>query len=270
MKKPGLGRTALVTGASAGIGVALARVFAKNGFDLALTARREDRLKTVAAELTNRFGVRASVIAADLADPKSPRRLFNTLCERGVVVDALVNNAGYAVPQAFRRTSWATHAAFMQVMVQAPVELCHLFEPGMLERGYGRILNVASLAGLVPGARGHTLYGAAKSFVIKFSESLALEHEGDGVQVSVLCPGFTYSEFHDVANVRGLVSKLPSYLWMDAEAVAEDGYEALMGGRLICVPGAVNRAIVSVARLLPESVALSAMKRQSKKIRAAD
>jgi short-subunit dehydrogenase len=265
--KDGAGKTALITGASAGIGTALARVFAEHGFDLVLTARREDRLAQVAAELQNSFGVRATVIAADLADAGAPQRLFDETRTRGIAVDALVNNAGYGVPGSFRKTPWSTHADFMQVLVLAVLQLTHLFEPGMKERGYGRIMNVASLAGLVPGAAGQTLYGAAKSFLIKFSESLSLEHTGDGVLVSALCPGFTYSEFHDIAGVRGLVSKLPRYMWMDAETVARTGYRALMAGQAVCVPGKVNQTIASVTRLVPESLALGIMKRQSKRIR---
>lgn len=268
--KEGMGRTALITGASAGIGAALARVFAEHGFGLVLTARREDRLQKLAAELEENYGVRAAVIAADLADPAAPQRLFDEIRARGVTVDVLVNNAGYGVPGSFKRSPWSTHAEFMQVLVLAVLQLTHLFEPGMRERGYGRILNVASLAGLVPGSAGQTLYGAAKSFLIKFSESLSLEHAGDGILVSALCPGFTYSEFHDVAGVRGLVSKLPRYMWMDADTVARIGYRALMAGQTICVPGKVNQTIASLTRLVPESIALQVMKRQTKRLRVSD
>jgi short-subunit dehydrogenase len=203
----GKGRTALITGASAGIGTALARVFAEHGFDLVLTARREARLVALASELEQKFGTRSTCIAEDLADPKAPRRLFDEVTARGIRIDALVNNAGYGVPKSYRNASWETHATFMQVLVTAVLELTHAFEPGMTERRYGRILNVSSLAGLVPGSAGHTLYGAAKSFLIKFSESLALEHAGDGVHVTALCPGFTHTEFHDVRRFARLGSQ---------------------------------------------------------------
>ncbi len=266
----GAGRTALVTGASAGIGVALARVFAEHGFDVVLTARREDRLRAVAEEIAAKFGVKATAVAADLADPSAPGRLFDELGRRGIAVDALVNNAGYGVPGKLAKSAWATHRAFLEVMVNAVVHLTHLFEVGMKERRYGRIVNVASLAGLIPGSAGHTLYGAAKSFLVKFSESLALEHVDDGVNVTALCPGFTYSEFHDVLGNRNLVSKLPSYLWMDADAVAKQGYAAVMAGRVLCVPGTVNRAIASVTKLVPEPLALRIMQRQAKRIRIGD
>jgi uncharacterized protein len=265
--KEGAGRTALVTGASAGIGTALADVFAENGFAVVLTARREDRLNEVARALSTKHSVETSVIAADLADAGAPSRLFEETERRGIVVDALVNNAGYGVPGSFRKSPWATHATFLQVMVTAVAHLTHLYEPGMTARRYGRIINVASLAGLVPGSAGHTLYGASKSFLIKFSESLALEHRNDGVKVSALCPGFTYSEFHDVLGNRSLVSKLPSLLWMDAETVARQGYAAVMAGKAVHVPGPVNQAIAGVTRLVPESLALKLMSRQAKRIR---
>lgn len=267
--KEGVGRTVLVTGASAGIGKELARVFAQHGFSLVLTARREDRLREVADVLSREYGVRATVIPSDLADPAAPQRLFDEIRARGIVVDALVNNAGYGVPKYFRSQPWSTHATFMQVMVNAVLHLTHLFEPGMKERGYGRIMNVASLAGLVPGSPGHTLYAAAKAFLIKFSESLALEHQNDGILVSALCPGFTHSEFHDVLGNRALVSKMSPLMWMDAETVASTGYDALMSGKVVCVPGAVNQSIAAATKLIPERVAMALMSRQARKIRVA-
>lgn len=269
-RKEGSGRTVLVTGASAGIGKELARVFAEQGFGVVLTARREDRLREVAEELAREHAVTTTVITADLADPAAPQRLFDETKHRGIVIDALVNNAGYGVPRYFRSNPWPTHAAFLQVMVTAVVHLTHLFEPGMKERGYGRIMNVASLAGLVPGSAGHTLYGASKAFLIKFSESLSQEHKGDGVLVSALCPGFTYSEFHDVLGNRGLVNKLPSAMWMDARTVAREGYEALLSGKPVYVPGTVNRAIASAVRLIPEPLTMLVMSRQAGKIRVGD
>jgi short-subunit dehydrogenase len=265
--KQGNGRTALVTGASAGIGAALARVFAENGFDLVLTARRLDRLESLAAEIRERFGVRATPIASDLANPAAPQYLFDEVGRRGIAVDALVNNAGYGVAGKLAGSAWATHRAFLEVMVTAVVHLCHLFEGGMKERGYGRILNVSSLAGIIPGSAGHTLYGASKAFLITFSESLALEHAGDGVHVCALCPGFTHTEFHDVLGNRQLVSKLPSLLWMDAETVARVGYDAVMRGQVVCVPGVANRAIAAMTKMAPTALALRVMRSQAKRIR---
>jgi short-subunit dehydrogenase len=244
-------RTALVTGASAGIGRAFADVFAARGFDLVLCARREDRLRAIAAELERRHGVRVHVRSVDLAGRDAASRMVETLAADRIVVDALVNNAGYAVPGAFARTDWQRQADFLQVMVVAVADLTHRLLPGMIERGYGRIINVASLAGMLPAPAGHTLYAASKAFVIRFSESLSHETGHDGVHVTAVCPGFTYTEFHDVIGTRGEVSGLPWFMWMKPDEVARQGVDAVMRGTPVFVNGRVNSAIHLLARLLP-------------------
>jgi len=260
-------RTALVTGASAGIGLALAEVFAREGWNLVLTARREDRLRAAAADLSGRFGCTVHVIAADLADPSAPARIAGDAARAAIQVDGLVNNAGYGLPGGFSSTTWKDQADFLQVMVVAVAELTHRVLPGMIERRYGRIINVASLAGLVPGAAGHTLYGASKSLLIKFSESLALEGRPHNVHVTALCPGFTYSEFHDVNGTRPMVSQLPRFMFMDAATVARQGYDAVMRGQAVCVNGRVNRAIAQAVRYLPQWLIRGALRRSASKYR---
>jgi short-subunit dehydrogenase len=260
-------RTALITGGSAGIGVAFAEVFAANGFDLVLTARREDRLRSVASALETSYGVRVNVRPADLAQPDAPARLVDALEKDGIAVDVLVNNAGYGVPGAFGRTDWRRQADFLQVLVVSVAELTYRLLPGMLERGYGRIVNVASLVGLLPAAGGHTLYAASKAFVIRFSESLAHEVAGHGVHVTAVCPGFTYSEFHDVTGTRDVVSRLPSFMWMDAPTVARQGFEAVMAGRPVYVTGRVNSAIALLARLFPYRLVTALNRRISSRYR---
>ncbi len=260
-------RTALVTGASAGIGLALAREFAAHDFDLVLVARREERLQAVSHELGERFHVEARVLVADLADPAAPARIFEECRGGGRQVDALVNNAGYGLGGRFLDSTWEQHARFSQVMVTAVTELTYRFLPGMIERQYGRIINVASLAGLVPAPAGHTLYAASKAFLIKFSQSVGLEARRDNVHVTALCPGFTHTEFHDVSGTRALVDGLPAFMWMDADSVARDGYAAVMRGDLVRVPGRVNRALALFARSLPEWLVTSIVKRQGRKFR---
>ncbi|MBS0213251.1 MAG: SDR family oxidoreductase [Proteobacteria bacterium] len=259
---------ALVTGASAGIGAAMAREYARRGKPLILTARREDRLIALADELEAR--VPCTVLAADLADPAVPEALFRQVSELGLHVDTLVNNAGYGVGGHYLAQPWPTHAQFLQVMVNAPCELAHLFLPAMQERRYGRILNVASLAGRVPGSPGHTLYGAAKALLVTFSQSLALENTATGVHVCALCPGFTYSEFHDITGTRERVSKLPRWMWMRADDVARIGVDAVERGQIVCIPGRVNRAIKSLFKLLPDGLALRTMQRRAKQFRNQD
>jgi len=261
-------RLALVTGASAGIGAAIARIFASHGYDLALTARRRERLDSLGEEIRLRYGVETLSIAADLGDPEGPGQILDSLTAHGRHVDALVNNAGYGLPGAYSETSWADQQAFIQVMLTSPCELSHRVLPGMLARRFGRIVNVASLAGLIPGAAGHTLYGPTKAFLVKFSQGLHLEALGQGVHVTALCPGFTYSEFHDVNGTREMVSSAtPGWMWMGADEVAAAGYEAVEANRAICVPGAPNKAIAAVAKLVPDDWALALMASQGTRFR---
>ncbi len=257
----------LITGASAGIGMALAREFAAHGWDLALTARRKDRLQDLAEELKARYGVDSLIIGADLSKKSAPKAIIKAIHDAGRQVDGLVNNAGYGLPGTFCEPGWKDHEAFLQVMLNAPLELCHLTVPGMRERKYGRIMNVASLAGHLPGSSGHTLYGADKSFLIKFSESLHGENIAHGIHVSALCPGFTYSEFHDVNDTRPMVSKMPNYIWQTSEDVAKTGFAALEKNAPVFIPGLINKTIASITKLLPAPVARAWMRSQSKKFR---
>jgi short-subunit dehydrogenase len=262
-----LGRVALITGASAGIGKAFAEVLAARGYNLVLTARRADRLHALARDLSARHGVTSSVIAADLADRAAPARIVGELAETGLKIDLLVNNAGYGVPGAYAATRWAHQDAMVQVMVTALSELTHRLLPGMIERRWGRVINVASVAGQMPAVAGHTLYAASKSFVIQFSQALAQEVRRHGVHVTALCPGFTLSEFHDVTGTRAQVSHLPSFLWMDADTVARQGYDAVMRGDVIYTNGRINRAMVLAARMLPQRLVYALMGRNAAKFR---
>ena len=258
--------TALVTGASAGIGKALAEAFAKGGFDLVLTARREQRLNDVAAAIARAFNVKTRVIVEDLADAAAPRRIFDRLKADGITIDALVNNAGYGVRGAYAKTSWDQQRDMMQVLMTAPCHLSHLFLPGMMERRRGHILNVASVAGLMPGSPGFTLYGPSKAFLVKFSQTLHVEALDAGVHVTALCPGFTYSEFHDVTGTRAHVSKFPKYMWKTAESVAEAGYAAVMANRPVIATGWFNNLLWTTRKYLPEGMAIAAMKKRAKRL----
>ncbi|MEO8113652.1 MAG: SDR family oxidoreductase [Phenylobacterium sp.] len=261
-------RLALVTGASAGIGAAFARILASHGYDVALTARRGERLEKLAEEIRLRSGVEALTVTADLADPDGPGHILDHLTAHGRTVDYLVNNAGYGLPGAYADTRWEDQKAFIQVMMTAPAELAHRVLPGMIARDFGRIVNVASLAGLAPPSAGHTLYAAAKSFLVKFSQALHLEVRPAGVHVSALCPGFTYSEFHDVTGTRDLVdASTPTWMWLGADEVAAAGYEAGEANRAICVPGAPNKAIAAAAKLIPDDWALALMASQGSRFR---
>ena len=263
-------RFALVTGASSGIGAAIARVYAGHGYDLALTARRGDRLHQLADDVRLRHGADSLVIPADLARPEACREILAEIEANGRVVDALVNNAGFAVPGSYAATRWEDQQAFLQVLLTSVCELTHRVLPGMLEQKFGRIVNVASLAGLAPGAPGQTLYGATKGFLVRFSQSLHLESQGTGVHVSALCPGFTYSEFHDVTGTRARVQEgVPAWLWLGADEVAAAGYEAAEANRPICVPGAPNKALAALAKVIPDEWSMALLSSQLGRIRGA-
>lgn len=260
--------TSLVTGASAGIGAAFARELAARGHDLILTARRVDRLQALAQELTSRHHCTVTVLPADLSEPHAAHELCEAIAARGLTVDWLINNAGYGVPGTFEANDWPVHEAFIRVLMTAPTELAWRLLPGMRQRGRGRIVNVASLAGHVPGSAGHTLYAASKAYLIKFSQSLALENRHLGVHVCALCPGFTRSEFHDVTGTRELMNKLPTFMWQTAENVAREGYLATERGDIVRVTGGVNRFIKALAKLLPDRLTLWLSARESRRYRA--
>lgn len=260
------GGFALVTGASSGIGAAIAREYARRGVPLILTARREARLQALAGELGTLVPVH--VVAADLAQPDAAARLAAAVEALGVPLRILVNNAGYGVPGRYLRNDWRTHADFLQVMVGAVSELTWRLLPALREAGNGRILNVASFAALVPSADGQTLYAPAKAFMVKFTESLALENADAGVHATALCPGFTWSEFHDVTGTRAMMSRLPRWVWLDADAVARAGIDGVERGDVVVVPGAVYRTLRLLTRLLPERFLLRRMAKHSARIRS--
>jgi short-subunit dehydrogenase len=245
-------RCALVTGASAGIGACFARFLATQGHDLILVARREDRLQALAEELRRQHGSRVDVLAADLGKPAAPQALFDQVSQLGRQVDILINNAGLSGKGQFAETPWAELANELQVMVSSVTELTHLFVPGMKQRGWGRVINLSSLAAFAPPGAS-LLYTGIKGYVLHMSEALNMELQPHGVHVSALCPGFTYSEFHDVMGTRGAASKLPGLLWQKPEAVVREGYEAVMKGKPFCVPGVVNKLLAASLRPVPET-----------------
>jgi len=260
----------LITGASSGIGAEFARQLAALGHDLVLTARRTDRLESLAIELRAQHDAEVTVLTHDLADPSTPQTLCDTLERQGLKVDWLINNAGYGLPGTFDANDWKAHADFLQVLLTAPTELAWRLLPAMRQRGHGRIINVASLAGHVPGPAGHTLYAASKAYLIKFSQSLALENRSAGVHVCALCPGFTWSEFHDVTRTRDKMDKLPAFMWLSAHEVVSQGIAAAGRGDAVYIPGKVNRAIKAIIQLMPDRLALWLSARESKRYRNTD
>ena len=253
---------ALVTGASAGIGAEFCRQLAAMDYQLVLVARRADKLQAVADELRDSFGSNSIIITADLSQKDACQAIIKRLEQENIAIEYLVNNAGFGLPGSFHVPDWQAHADFIQVMMTAVCELTWRLLPGMQQSGRGFIVNVASVAGLVTPSAGHTLYGAAKSFLIKFSESLALENDESGVKVCALCPGFTYSEFHDVNGTREMISKMPSFLWLDAKDVVADTLNAMSRDKVktVVVPGTQYKIIVFVYRYMPWLASILARK----------
>jgi short-subunit dehydrogenase len=240
-------RTALVTGASAGLGVEFARQLAARGLDLLLVARREDRLEAIADELVREHGRRVHTYAADLSQREAPDAIFSHARESGIEIDYLVNNAGSAGPNLLEERDWSVHAEFLELMMLSVTHLCHAFIPGMKERRYGRVINVASFAGRIARPAGAN-YGPAKAYLIALSEELALQLRGSGVHVSALCPGFVHTEFHEVGGLMDAKRELPDFLWYDAQTVVREGIEAVERGRAVMVSGRLYRWLDPLAQ----------------------
>jgi short-subunit dehydrogenase len=233
-------RTALVTGASAGLGMEFARQLANQGMDLLLVARRAERLERVAKSLTDAHGVRVRTFSADLGQPTAPEEILSFTREAGLEIDYLVNNAGSAGPSLLEEPEWAPQAEFLELMMLSVTHLCHHFIPPMKERGFGRVINVSSFAGRVARPAG-AHYGPAKAYLIALSEELALILQGTNVHVSALCPGFVHTDFHEVAGLEEMKRSLPGFMWYDAETVVREGLRAVERGKPIQVSGRLYR-----------------------------
>ncbi len=254
MNKSSTGKkTVLITGASSGIGAAFAKVFSKNKFDTVLVARRKERLEDLSKDLTATYGNKNTILAIDLNKPGSVLSIHKQLSAQNISVDALVNNAGYALPKPFMAGTWDEHASMINLLVTVPTELCHTFAPGMQERGEGWIINVSSIAAFAPEFPG-SLYNAAKAFVLHMTEALDLELRPSNINCLALCPGLTSSEFHETMGVKEFLSYIPNWRWMDSETVAQQGFDAVMKGKHIYINGKVNRALVNAFKVMPNKV----------------
>lgn len=252
--------TVLITGASGGIGLELARLFAAGGYDLVLVARSGARLEEIAAELNRRHGVASRALPCDLAAREAPEEIFRQLSAAGVTIDVLVNNAGFATFGAFVEIDLARELEELQLNIVTLTHLSKKFLPGMLARRRGGILNLASTAAFQPGPL-MAVYYASKAYVLSFSEALAEELRGTGVTVTALCPGPTATGFQERAAMQD--SKLFSGLLKvaDAPAVARAGYAGFRAGRRIVVPGLVNKLGIQSLRVSPRALVTRLVKR---------
>jgi short-subunit dehydrogenase len=249
---PGPGRTAIVTGASGGIGEEIARDLSRRGHHVTLVARSADKLQALAGELVN-----ADVIAMDLADRAGRAALLDLLDERGRVPDILVNNAGLSTMGAVSQSDPAAELNMIEVDVVAVADLCSRILPGMVQRGRGAVLNVASTAAFQP-LPGQAGYGAAKAFVLSYTQSLAGELRGTGVTATTLCPGPVHTGFGERAGFsrEDAEAALPAVMWVTAEEVAKSAVEGMAKGRLVVIPGTVNRIAAALSQVTPRSLLL--------------
>jgi len=243
-------QTALITGASSGIGLELARLFARGGFDLVLVARSLDKLNQLAGELRERWGVSVRILVKDLTNPQAPDEVFQGLRQASIPIDILVNNAGFGAYGFFHQLDLKRDLEMIQVNIAVLTKLTKLFLPAMIERKQGKILNVASTAAFQPGPL-MAVYYATKAYVLHFSEAIANELRGTGVTVTCLCPGPTRSGFQEMADIENV--KLVRAGMMSSERVARIGYEGLLKGKTVVVAGLRNKISAFLVRLGPRS-----------------
>lgn len=237
----------VITGASSGIGEALAHLFAREQQTLVLVARRKDKLEGLAKTLNSQYGVKVHVIAQDLQQIGAAAQLMNEVSNLKLSVDTLVNNAGFGVSAPFAKSDASQTSGMMHLNMVALTELTHMVLPMMLERDHGRIMNIASVAAFQPCPY-FAVYAATKAYVLSFTEALAEEMRGRGILVTAVCPGSTATEFHDVAHTKG---SLLTQIQDTAETVAEEGYKALNNGKSVVVTGLMNKPLPLVNRLVP-------------------
>ena len=261
--KPGAGQTALITGASAGIGVDLAECFAKGGYDLIITARSEAALKEVGERLIKTHGVKVAVVSGDLGAINAGAKLAADIAERGLTVDVLVNNAGFGHAGGYAAEPIEPQLGMVDLNIRALTELTHIYWKGMLAKKRGGVLNVASTAAFQPGPL-MAVYYASKAYVLSFTEALWEEARGTGVHVSCLCPGPTVSKFRERAGTDktrlGKTSKA-----MPSMPVAQEGYEGFLSNKRVVVTGGRNKMLINATRILPKTQVLKIVRRLQEK-----
>lgn len=245
---------ALITGASSGIGLQIANNLASKGYNLILTARREDRLLTIANEIAEKFDVKVDYISCDLSDIDTPKQIFKFCLSRGYEVEILINNAGYGIASPFHETPMEVEEDFIRVLGTSVIALSKIFLPTMIERQSGKIMIVSSVASFSPPSSIQALYGPIKTFMNRFSDAININYNHLGITSTALCPGFTVTEFHAASGVQNEMDRVPSFMKFSAERVAKEGVDAMFAGKPICVPTMTYKTLVFMLKYLPASI----------------
>lgn len=246
---------ALITGASSGIGHAVANEFARIGYNLILTARREERLTEISQELTQKYSINVSYIVADLKDANAPNSIYESCSNKEIAI--IVNNAGFSINKKFHETEFSEEEDFLRVLSLSMIHLTKLFLPDMMQRGYGRIMMISSFAALAPPASGWgSLYGPVKTFVNRVGDALNASYNHKGITVTNVCPGFTITEFHQASGLQDAMDKIPAFMKYSAEFVAKGAVKATLAGKRIWIPGMVYKFFWVLLQILPTGMIL--------------
>ena len=244
------GKNALITGASSGIGKDMAFVMAEKGINLVLLARRESILNEIKHDLEKKFQIKVLIIASDLSQITEYQRIHDECLNNDFSPDFLVNNAGYGTLDSFHKISYEDHIKFINVLSTSVIALTQLFLQNMLDKGFGRIINIASLAGFAPASNSGGMYTAVKSMIIKHSEGIHKEYRNKNIFCCAVCPGFTHTEFHD--QMGDFKRSIPSFMWMDSKTVAEQAFNETMKGKDLFINGGINKFLAFLMWLTPK------------------
>lgn len=245
---------ALVTGATSGIGLEITRELAYLNYSLIIVARREKILKEICQELKHKFKVQVDFYVADLEDPKTPYKLYNFCKKKNYFIDFLVNNAGYALPDSFHKTTLEAEEKFLRVLGISVVALTKLFINDMIIERKGKIMMISSVAAFTPPSTIQVLYGPIKTFINRFSEGLNLSYNSIGISSTAVCPGYTVTNFHTASGVQDEMDRVPSFMKKNASRVAKDAIKATLRGKKTCVPTFTYKLIVFLIKVLPKSL----------------
>ena len=245
---------ALITGASSGIGLEIANYLAGKGYNLILTARREDILDEASKNISEKHKVKVDFIASDLGNADAPNKIFTHCEDNNYEVDILVNNAGYGIPTSFHETSMEEEEKFIRVLGISVIAMTKIFLSGMIKRGQGRIMVVSSVAAFSPPSSIQPLYGPIKTFMNRFSDSINSNYNHKGITSTAVCPGFTVTGFHTASGVQDEMDRVPSFMKLSAKRVASEGVEATLSGKPLCIPSKTYRTLVFILKHIPASV----------------